>query len=94
MSKKKVLITIDNVRIIQFNDMNLAVERYEDVFIPVKKVTEKRWVFHGYTSTVLSALTLIHRKELLIDSEALSDLKSHLKAVRESNVKLLEVMKE
>lgn len=97
MSDEKDIITIDNVRIRRYNNMNFVVERYEDVFIPTKKTIEKRWVFHGYKSTILKALQLISSKELLINETQIKDLKGYIKQVEESNAKLaelLEVMKE
>lgn len=95
MSKEKpVLITVGNVRIVDDNDMNVMVERYEDVFLPKTKETVKKWRFKGFCNTILSALLMIQREELLIDRSAVSDLESYLKQVQESNDKLLEVMRE
>lgn len=85
---KAVILTIDNVRIIRFNDMNLAIERYEDVFIPTKKKTEKRWVFHGYSSTILNALKSISRNELLVNETQINTINDYVKQVEKSNNKI------
>lgn len=91
MSEKKVLLSVDNVRIKEYDSMNVQVERYEDVYIPTEKKTEKKWRFKGYSKGILSALLFIQQNELLIDKNNISDLKSHLKQVRDSNSKLIEI---
>lgn len=88
---KPVILTIDNVRIIKFNEMNLAVERYEEVFIPKNKQKEMRWVFYGYKSTVLGALKFISRNELLVNESQISSINDYVKQVKESNNKILNL---
>lgn len=92
--KKKVILTIGNVRIKDYDSMNVMVERYEDVFIPKYKTTIKKWVFKGYSRSILSALLDIQRNELLIDRNAVTNLDSYLNQVEQSNAALMEVMKE
>lgn len=92
--EKRVILTIDNVRIKDYDSMNVTVERYEDVFIPKDKQTIKKWVFKGYSRSILSALLMIQRKELLIDRNEIRDLNGFIKHVEQSNVRLMEVMKE
>ena len=92
--EKRVILTIDNVRIKDYDSMNVTVERYEDVFIPKNKQTIKKWVFKGYSRSILSALLMIQRKELLIDRGSITDLNGFIKHVEQSNVGLMEVMKE
>ena len=94
MAEKRVILTIDNVRIKDYDSMNVTVERYEDVFIPKDKQTIKKWVFKGYSRSILSALLMIQRKELLIDRGSITDLNGFIKHVEQSNVKLMEVVKE
>ncbi|MCC2248831.1 hypothetical protein JUJ52_02510 [Virgibacillus sp. AGTR] len=94
MSEKKVLISVKNVRIKDYDSMNVMVERYEDVFIPKYKTTIKKWVFKGYSRSILSALLDIQRNELLIDRNAVTNLDSYLNQVEQSNAALMEVMKE
>ena len=94
MAEKRVILTIDNVRIKDYDSMNVTVERYEDVFIPKDKQTIKKWVFKGYSRSILSALLMIQRKELLIDRGSITDLNGFIKHVEQSNVRLMEVMKE
>lgn len=91
MSKKPVVLTLDDVRVIRFNEYNLSVERYEDVYIPTKKQTEKRWVFYGYSNTILSALQMISRKELLINETQITNLNDYVKQVEKSNTRLLNL---
>ena len=94
MAEKRVILTIDNVRIKDYDSMNVTVERYEDVFIPKDKQTIKKWVFKGYSRSILSALLMIQRKELLIDRGSITDSNGFIKHVEQSNVKLMEVVKE
>ncbi|MFD2628747.1 hypothetical protein [Oceanobacillus kapialis] len=94
MSEKKVIMTIENVRIKEYDSMNVTVERYENVFIPRTKETIQKWVFKGYSKSILSALLFIQRKELLIDREQIKNLNDFVKHVEQSNIRLMEVMKE
>lgn len=94
MSEKKILIDLGNVRIKEYNSMNHEIEVYEGVRIPQTGKVEKRWRFYGYCSTISDGLKNINRNELLLDKTKITDLKSYLKQVEESNAKLLEVMKE
>lgn len=88
--KKPVILTIDNVRIIRDNPLNVAVERLEDVYFAREGTTTKKWRFKGFANSILSALHFIQHKELLIDYNAVTDLKSYLKLVEESNKKLID----
>lgn len=94
MVDKKVLITIGNVRIKEYDSMNVTVERYEDVFIPKEKKKVKKWVFKGYSRSVLSALLFIQRNELLIDKSNVTNLESYLNEVQQSNARLLEAVRK
>lgn len=92
MNEKKVLLTIGNVRIKDYDSHNVVVERYEDVFIPKGKQTVKKWVFKGYCRSILSALLMIQKDELLIDKNNVTDLESYVNQVEKSNAALLEVI--
>lgn len=92
MSDKKVLVDLDTVRIKEYNELNHVIEVYEEVFIPTKKTTEKRWKIYGYCSTILKGLKTIQRDELLHDKNQITDLNSYLEQVEKSNAKLLEVI--
>lgn len=59
---KKTLLKIENVRVIEHDDMNLAVERYETYYNPKAKKEVSGWRFKGYTASILKALQLIHTK--------------------------------
>ncbi|WP_371069120.1 hypothetical protein [Sediminibacillus sp. JSM 1682029] len=94
MSDKKVLMDLGNVRIKEYDSLNVVVERYEDVFVPKDKKTVKKWVFKGYSRNILSAMLYIQATELLIDRNKVNDLETHLKQVEQSNAELMEVMRE
>lgn len=91
---KKIILTISNVRIKEYDRLNLAIERLEAVYNPITKETNDKWRFKGYSSTVLKALLFIQDKELLINQNADSDLKSYLKQVQDSNKKILNALEE
>lgn len=92
MSEKKVILQIGHVRIKDYDSHNVVVERYENVFIPKTKQTVKKWVFKGYCRSILSALLMIQRDELLIDKNIVTDLDSYVDQVEKSNAALLEVI--
>ena len=91
---KRVVLTIDNVRIKEYDRMNLTVERYEDVFIPKDRQMVKKWVFKGYVSSILKGLLLIQEKELLIDKNEVGNLNDYVNQVENSNKKLVKVAGE
>ncbi|MER2111181.1 MAG: hypothetical protein ABS960_00720 [Solibacillus isronensis] len=92
MAEKKVLIDLGNVRISEYDSMNLQIERLEDVTSPVTKQTNSKWVFKGYSRTILTALESILKNGLLIDIESVNGLESHLKLVHISNGKIREAI--
>src|SRR5690625_513586 len=100
-NEREVLLTIGNVRIREYDSMNVQIERLEEYtsIQPVnegkqrKRVMKKDWRFKGYSSSILDALEAINRKELLIDKKLASDLESYVKQVKESNEKILEEVK-
>lgn len=95
MSKeKKVLMTIGPVRIVEHDTLNVIVERLEEVTNPVTKEKYNKHVHKGYFSSIVGALTAIVNKEWLIDRNTLSDLKSYLKQVHDSNNLILEELKK
>ncbi len=88
--KKETLLTIDNVRVIQSDPLNLAIERLEEVQNPKDGTITNKWRHKGYSGSILGALQTIQYKELLIDYNAVNDLENHLKQVEESNNKLIQ----
>ena len=97
---KPVLVEIDNVRVVRSDALNLAVERLETTKSYNKKKEKweenTSWQFKGYYSTIAGALKGIVNKELLINENSLTDLKSYLKEVEWANKKIytaLEVIK-
>lgn len=71
----QIFIEIDNVRVIGYDDVNVTIERFEDVYNPRTKQIESKWRFVGYSRSIRTALQTIVNKELLIDKNAVSDLK-------------------
>lgn len=94
LGKRPTIFDLGDVRVIRFNSMNLAIERYENVFIPKEKKKEKRWVFYGYQTTLFQALQTIVKKELLIDDQQINSVGDYVKQVEESNNKILTTLKE
>lgn len=94
VKEKKVIMTIGNVRIKEYDSLNVQIEKYEEVFNPVNKETTMKWRFKGYTRSILSALLFIQKNELLIDKSKVSDLKTYLEQVEKSTADLLEVIKK
>lgn len=92
MSEKAVLVTIGDVRIKEYDKLNVTVERYEEIFVPIENKNSFKWKFKGYFKTIYDALKFISRNELLIDKTALNDLKSYLEQVEKSNEELLKVV--
>lgn len=92
--EKTVLIDLGNVRIKEYDSLNVIIERLEEVFNPTTQVTTSKWRFQGYSDTILNALKKIVNKELLIDKKAINGLDNYIKLVKVSNAAILEVMKE
>lgn len=92
MAEKKVLIDLGNVRISEYDSMNLQIERLEDVTSPVTKQTNSKWVFKGYSRTILTALESILKNELLIKKESVKSLETYLNSVHDSNGKIREAI--
>lgn len=93
MSEKQVLIDLGNVRIKEYNSMNHVIEIYEEVRKFASNEVEKKWRFHGYCNDIYSGLSSIQRNELLLDKTKIRTLNDHLEQVKESNQKLMEVMR-
>ena len=93
-TEKKVLLEIDNVRIKEYDRLNVQIEAYETYYNPIEKKDTQGWKFKGYSATVLSALLQIQRKEYLIDENAIQDLKTYVEAVKASNLKLRKAIED
>lgn len=85
---KSTLVEIGNVRIRRNDPYNLAVERYESVYNPIKKTETDRWAFKGYVGTIADGLNYIVTKDLLIDENLIESLADYLEMHRRS-VKLI-----
>lgn len=94
MTEKPVLLTVGNIRIVRFDDMNVAIERLEEGIKPVTKEVVYNYRFKGYCDTVLKALEAILVNDWLVDESDISSAKGYVKRIEESNAELLEVMQE
>ena len=92
--QKAVLIDLGTVRIKEYDSLNVKIERLEKIQNPSSKEITSKWRFQGYADTILNALKLIIKKELLIDKTSVNGLKTYLNKVETSNARILEVMKE
>jgi hypothetical protein len=90
--ERQVILTIGNARIKEYDSHNVQVERYENVFLPKTQETIQKWVFKGYSRSILSALLKIQRDELLIDTEAVTCLEEYVQEVKDSNEKLVQAL--
>jgi len=93
MAKNDILMTINDVRIVEYDSLNVFVERYESYYLPTKKTYASDWRFKGYFATMYKALKGISTNEWLIDKNDVSDLESYLKQVQESNELLSQSIK-
>lgn len=98
---KVILFTFGNTRIGRWDDMNCFVERYEEYESFINEKGKKRrtevvkgWRFKGYAGTIRGGLELIHRKELLVDENAHTDLLGYLEAMQASEERLSEAVEE
>lgn len=88
MANKAILINLGNVRIKEYDNLNVVIERQEVVFNPMSKQTESKWRFKGYSDSIFNALILIQKNEWLIDKKAQMGLENYLKQVEESNERI------
>lgn len=90
--EKRILIDLGNVRVKEYDKYCVQVERFETVFNPKDRTNIGKWRFKAYSDTILNALKLIVNRTLLVDEIVVSDLKTYLKAIEESNEKVLEAI--
>ncbi len=91
--EKAVLIDLGNVRIKEYDSLNVQIERLEEVTNPTTKETTSKWRFKGYSNTILNALELIVSKELIINRKAVNGLENYLKQVKEIHNKIAVALK-
>lgn len=97
-NKKPVLIQIDNVRIVRYNDMNVVLERLE--LLPAKTVMgvdypeHEDWIFKGYYGTKYGALQGILGHNLLDKEERVLQLEEVLLDFQSMMVKAKRDFKE
>ncbi|MEQ6855355.1 hypothetical protein AAHH17_12815 [Lysinibacillus capsici] len=87
--EKTILIDLGNVRIKEYDSLNVQIERLEEVYNPISKETSNKWRFKGYSNTILNALKLIVNKELFLDKKAANGLKNYLKQIEEIHNKIM-----
>lgn len=89
---KPILMTLDNVRIIDTDDLNVTVERLETYYSPRDKKDITSWRFKGHYGSVLKALRGIVRNEWHIDRNGLNELESYVERIEKSNAKILKAV--
>lgn len=87
--EKTILIDLGNVRIKEYDSLNVQIERLEEVLNPISKESSNKWRFKAYSDTILNALKLIVNKELLIDRNTANGLENYLKQVQEIHNKIM-----
>ncbi|WP_077622029.1 hypothetical protein [Sediminibacillus massiliensis] len=92
--EKRVLLTVGNCRVREYDSLNVQIERYETYYNPKTKEQTQGWKFKGYSATILRALLTIQRDNLLINQNAVSDLETYLNEVHKSNEQLKEAIEE
>ncbi|MEK5331993.1 hypothetical protein [Lysinibacillus sp. FSL W8-0992] len=90
--EKSVLIDLGNVRIKEYDSLNVIIERLENVVNPVTKEVSSKWRFKGYSDTILNALKQIVSKELLVDKNTLKGIENYLKQIADSNEIILKAI--
>lgn len=88
--EKKVVLSIDNVRIIAYDDLNYAVVRDE----PVKDTGELKERFKGYVRSIKGALDLIIRKELLVDMDSVYSVGTYIEEHQVAVDKVTQTIEE
>ncbi|MGH0588881.1 hypothetical protein ACQVQY_22840 [Bacillus mycoides] len=92
--EKQVLIEIGNVRVKEYDSLNVVVERLEKPSSKSNIESVSKWRFKGYAKSIHSALKYIVNSELLIDKSKVEDLQSYVEQVEKSNEKVLNAVKE
>ena len=90
--EKSVLIDLGNVRIKEYDSLNVIIERLEEVVNPTTKDVSCKWRFKGYSDTILNTLKQIVNKELLVDKNAVKGIENHLKQIADSNETVLKAI--
>jgi hypothetical protein len=91
MKEKKIILKIDNVRVVESDQHNVVVEKLESCKLKSGETSEK-WVFKGYYSTICSAVLAISRLELLLNFDDAKDVDSLIKRIMESDSRLIEAI--
>lgn len=89
---KQVLLTIDNVRVIQLDDRNVAVELLEPVTRRDTRETVMQWKTRGYYHNIPAALRGIDRHEWLVNKSAIQDLRTAVAEIEAGRQKLLSAV--
>lgn len=92
--KKRILFEEGNIRIKEYDAMNVIIERLETYYSPKEEKEISAWRFKGYSPNVLGALRLIHIKRWMDDINAHSSVKSLLESMLESDRRVVQAIKE
>lgn len=94
MTNKPILLELGNLRIIQYDDRNVEVQAYESKYNPFEKEEVENWRSKGYSSDVFSALKLILNRNMLVDPNAIKDVKTALNEYEKQGSVILKALDE
>lgn len=94
MTNKPILLEIGHLRIIQYDDKNVEIQAYESKYNPFEKKDAFNWRFKGYSATVFEALRLIQNKCMLVDYDAIRDIKTAMKEHEKQTELILRKLEE
>ncbi|MEK5207514.1 hypothetical protein [Psychrobacillus sp. FSL H8-0510] len=94
VKEKLILVTVENIRVKEYDSQNVTLECFEEVLNPISRETSTKWRFKGYFPTISNALEFAIKKDLLIDRNAVYDLKSYLNQIQLSKGLIIEALRE
>ena len=82
----------DTLKIQQFDDKNFLILQLKETYNPFAKETVISYKEQGYFSTLFKALDAILTKDLLVDINAVKDLKDYVREVKSAKVYIKDLM--
>ncbi|MGF3182284.1 hypothetical protein ACQV2W_00780 [Facklamia sp. P12934] len=90
---KPVLLQVtENLRIVDYDDRNVALEMFSTGFNPKTKEKTQSWKTAGFFSSIRSSLRYIVEQELITDTNTLNKIESVSDAIERSNQVVLEAI--
>lgn len=94
MKEKRVLLQLENVRVREDDSRNVAIESYQEVYNAFDQKWIHKWGFEGFAQDIFSALKLITRRHLLVDTQEDMTADHLLQKVEESERRILGAIDE